>query len=147
MTSTQCSFRKKMQLFNEPPPRYEVVTPYPEYTEHDLNMRRKAEVLQHKSDGFKHNGTTKAEIYSKLVNRNITKTTGKYDKCIFADALNVKSRTLPNYYSDVPGPTTMLYNDPKIPLYMMSNDKPTPSIILPQDLNQTILNIEQYGDY
>ena len=51
--SISCYRRKIRMLFNEPPPRLEIVSPYSVegggYTKAQLDMRRKAEILQYKT--------------------------------------------------------------------------------------------------
>ena len=39
--------RRKMQLLNIPPTRYTPISPYPQFTQFQLNMRRKVEILKY----------------------------------------------------------------------------------------------------
>lgn len=144
MTSQQCEYRKLIGLYNIPPPRYTPVSPYPQYNSKDLDMRRKAEILLYRNTDSNQNTSTKKERYARLVSANRSTVNLSRTNCTAVDALNVKSAPLPGYYSDVPGAKTMLFYDPTMPLYLKSNSQPSPSIILPQDLNQTITNIQQY---
>jgi hypothetical protein len=107
-------------------------------------MRRKAEILQYKNSNTKQNGFTKTEIYVNKLKRN-NNVFNVSQKCIASDALNVKSKPLPSYYSNVPG-QTKLYYDPGMPLYLYSGSQPAFSNLFSQDLNQTITAIENYSN-
>ena len=50
---TACEQRKISMQFNIPPVRNELVSPYPEFTSAQLNMRRKVEVLRRCHKRFK----------------------------------------------------------------------------------------------
>ena len=43
---TACEQRKFNMLFNIPPVRNEIVSPYPTFTKNQLDMRRKTEILK-----------------------------------------------------------------------------------------------------
>ena len=61
--------RKKQMVFSVPPIRLEKSSPYPSYTKLQLDMRRKAEVLQYKgnSQASKGNNLTKKQQYGKII--------------------------------------------------------------------------------
>ena len=60
--------RNEYNYYNAPPARVETITPYPNNTPSDLNMRRKAEVLKYKnsSQNTKTNNLTKKQNYAML---------------------------------------------------------------------------------
>ena len=64
-----CEQINRRALLNVPPPRYTPVCPYPQYTQFQLDMRRKAEILKYRANAsnLKTNNFTKAEKYSMLV--------------------------------------------------------------------------------
>jgi hypothetical protein len=108
--SSICFQRKQLQLFNKPLPRYTPISPYPEYTQFQLNMRRKAEILKYSSNtsSSQTNNLTRKEKWARLAN-------SKNNKIVYCP----NDLSLPTLSSscDVPGPITVLYNDNSIPLY------------------------------
>jgi len=64
-----CNQRIRQMLFTIPPTRYNPISPYPQYTQEQLNMRRKAEILEYSATktNSKTNNYTKAEKYSLLI--------------------------------------------------------------------------------
>jgi len=104
---------KKMQLlYNTAPYRYNPISPYPKYTQKQLDMRRKAEILQYipTNQNSKSNGTTKANKWSNIVNNSPTN-----GPVVFTQ--NPDLIPTPTYYSDIPGPIEYLIRDVSIPLY------------------------------
>jgi hypothetical protein len=66
-----CQQRKKQLVFNVPPPRYTPISPYDGiYTQSQLDMRRKAEILKYNNtaSSTKTNSLTKAERWAQVVN-------------------------------------------------------------------------------
>lgn len=123
--------RQRLNNLNVPPSRFSLVSPYPQYTEDQLNMRRKAEVLQYKGNkqNTKTNSLTKSERWTQLVNG---KYQGRYisQHAVTAFATEDNSTlacpydgviATPSSSSDVPGPVVYLYLDPTIPLYNYSD--------------------------
>lgn len=110
-----CEQRKQIQLFNKPLPRYTPISPYPAYTQFQLNMRRKAEILKYSSNksSSQTNNLTKKEKWAKLSN-------AKNNKIIYCP----NDLALPTLSSscDVPGPITVLYNDNNVPLYNFASN-------------------------
>ncbi len=102
--------RQKFFLLNRPPTRYEPNTPYPQYTKMQLDMRRKAEILQYKKNSSQTSQLTKSQKFSMLVNANSY--INKKSQC-------VEDMTKPQWTTscDVPGQPILLYYDPTIPLY------------------------------
>lgn len=113
--SSICDQRKQLQLFNKPLPRYTPISPYPAYTQFQLNMRRKAEILRYSSNtsSSQTNNLTRKEKWAKLAN-------AKNNKIIYCP----NDLSLPTLSSscDVPGPITVLYNDNNVPLYNFASN-------------------------
>ena len=120
--NTVCSQRRAWQMLPAPI-RYtsETQTPYPEFTQDQLNMRRKTEILKYKSNASntKTNSLTKAQQYAQIVNG--PNTISNY--AIYLN--NINNRTCPDdstiptptTSSNVPGPIINLTYNPEIPLY------------------------------
>lgn len=74
--TTICNQRLKQMLFTVPPQRFTPISPYPQYTQTQLDMRRKAEVLSYGAakSNTKTNNFTKAEKY-KLFMSGVNQTT------------------------------------------------------------------------
>jgi hypothetical protein len=135
-----CTTRRNLQLNNIPPERYDnlLTSPYlPQnggFTENDLNMRRKAEILTHNSNQLlKVNSLTKSQKYSIIV-KNTTSNTPIYNnKCFKND--NGQFILTPSSSCDIPGNVIMLYNDQNIPLYNFSRGYDTKAITANKDNN------------
>ncbi len=107
-----CIQRKRRALVNVPPPRLELQkSPYPQYTQRQLDMRRKCEILQHKSN-TQTNQLTKAQKYAQIVTGNVGSVNRRSLQC--AEDLY---QPTPTWRSDVPGPVIMLQLNPNVPLY------------------------------
>ncbi len=114
--------RRNSLVFNIPPPRYTPINPYAfGYTQAQLDMRRKAEVLQHnKSSNGKItnkkkwvnvvNGKEQRRNFSSYALKQIADGTG--EPC--TSDLYIPTLTTA---SGVPGPAMYLYYDPAVPLY------------------------------
>lgn len=126
---TDCSFinqlanqRRQFALLSIPPTRFTPVSPYPKYTQFQLDMRRKAEILQHSAtkSNTKTNNLTKKQEFAMLVQNRNRKLT-QQEVAVAAANSNivdcVETIYTPTSSSDVPGPVIYLYNDPNIPLY------------------------------
>ena len=140
-----CNLRKRQQLFAMPSFRATPISPYPDYTQQQLDMRRKAEILQYAGNRMntKTNSLTQSERYAQIISgkyqaRSFTTTyieTASYVRDLVLDiSLAIITRTpvysnpdptcpldnmipVPTSSSDVPGPIINLYNDTSIPLY------------------------------
>jgi hypothetical protein len=114
-STTICDQRKLLQLFNKPLPRYTPISPYPQYSQFQLNMRRKAEILRYSSNtsSSQTNNLTRKEKWAKLAN-------AKNNKIVYCP----NDLALPTLSSscDVPGPITVLYNDNTVPLYNFASN-------------------------
>ena len=116
------------------PLRFEVISPYTNssaskesvrnsITQTQLDMRRKAEILQHNKNSNQSSKLTKKEKFSKLVNGPFQRRTKTVDNVIYnvgpcSDDLYIPTLTSS---SDVPGPITTLKYDKNIPLYNYSS--------------------------
>lgn len=118
--------RRKMQLLNIPVTRFTPVSPYPQYTLFQLNMRRKAEILKYSANNTnsKTNNFTKSERWAQLISGNYQRRTiSQYDIVKSAttnnriDCPSDSSLLIPTSSSGVPGPVMNLYEDPAVPLY------------------------------
>lgn len=107
-----CAQRKKRMLYNTPLPRYTVISPYAsqQFTKLQLDMRRKAEILQHNSvqKSTQTNSLTKAQRFAQMVRS--------------PPPISTISNAEPNCLtwtssSDVPGPRMQLFMDSSVPLY------------------------------
>ena len=69
-----CLQKKKQLVFSSPPPRYNPISPYDggKYTQFQLDMRRKAEILKYSNNASssKTNNMSKAEKWAQIVNGN-----------------------------------------------------------------------------
>lgn len=146
--------KRRNALANVPPTRYDNLAsnPYLQinpntqmyFTKFDLDMRRKAEVLEYNANKTSRmtNNLTKRERWAAVVN-------GAYQQRTYSQAF-IKENTLPNGYvqvcpsgnlilkptsaSDVPGPPMMLYMDPTIPLYNYASDSETRTYAVINDM-------------
>lgn len=140
-----CNLRKRQQLFAMPSFRATPISPYPEYTQQQLDMRRKAEILQYAGNRMntKTNSLTRSGRYAQIISgkyqsrpytTTYTETASYVYNRIFDLSQVVITRTpvysnpdptcpldnmipRPSSSSDVPGPIINLYNDTSIPLY------------------------------
>lgn len=144
--------RRKMQLLNMPPTRYTPVSPYPTFTQFQLNMRRKVEILKYSASNTnsKTNNFTKSERWKQLVSGNYQRRTiPQYDITKSTNNNNVidcsgnDSIPMPTSASGVPGPTIYLYEDPTVPLY---NYNVVRSYSILDDKNEAKWNTNAYND-
>ena len=104
-------------LYNIPPPRLFPPSPYPQFTERQLAMRRKVEILKYGNNTGA--GTTKNAKWSQI---SRTQTVSQYaiNNRAAAAALSCPAdEYIPTSTTkcDVPGPEEFLYYDPTVPLY------------------------------
>ena len=140
-----CNLRRRQQLFAMPSFRATPISPYPDYTQQQLDMRRKAEILQYAGNRMntKTNSLTQAELNAQILSgryqaRPFTTTYTETASYVYNPAIDLSqvviTRTpvysnpdpacplnnmipVPTSSSDVPGPIVYLYNDTSIPLY------------------------------
>jgi len=123
--STYCIQRNFRMLFPTPPTRLNIVSPYNQnFSEFDLNMRRKAEILQYNkpaSVGNRGNRMTRKELFAQTTRgfnpKQRTARSATPQQLAFCDSsMNITSTADAN----VPGPGQPLYLDKNVPLYMFS---------------------------
>jgi len=121
-----------------PPPRFNPQSPYPGVTQNDLNMRRKAEILQYKKNASLGNQLTKSQKYALIMSgqfqgktQTITDSSGIFQYLANAVSVCPNDLYIPTLSTscDVPGPPIYLYNDPNIPLYNYIPDPNAYSIL------------------
>jgi hypothetical protein len=142
-------------LFSTPPSRVELQTsPYPQYSQHQLDMRRKAEILRYNSNtqSTQTNSLTKAEKWGQLISgkyqpsaypqiigttTSINPTTGKYsysqyiNKITTVDCSSDELIPTPTSSCGIPGPITYLIRDVKVPLYNFATNVDAYAILPP----------------
>jgi len=113
--------RREAQLANIPQIRFTVNSPYVgnRYSEFDLNMRRKAEILKYAPNVSKSqtNKLTKKQQWTQLINapaKSIKPQSADLDVLVCPSDRLIPT---PTYKSDVPGPIMYLYSDDTVPLY------------------------------
>lgn len=122
-----CDQRRRRLQMNVPPVRFELFNPYlqQQYTQNDLNMRRKAEILKYSSNkmGSQTNNLTKKQKWAQLVNGNYSLPLSQYvddpssndlvaPVCPSDDSIPMLTTA-----SDVPGPPIYLVLNRNVPLY------------------------------
>ncbi len=144
--------RRKLQLLNIPPTRYTPISPYPQFTQFQLNMRRKVEILKYSANNTnsKTNNFTKSEKWKQLISGNYQRRTiPQYDIAKSAENNNVIDCSandlipIPSSSSGIHGPTVYLYEDPAIPLY---NYNVVRSYSILDDNNDQKWNTNPYND-
>jgi len=129
-----CDQRRQQMLYNKPPPRVNLVSPYEttNYTKFDLDMRRKAEVLKYQKGSTKGNSFTKKQQWSQIVRGNYQNLSSSYLNSItiyedngvkIVDCSTTNSVHTPLSACNVPPDpnVSFLYNDEKVPLYNYLN--------------------------
>ena len=139
-----CSNRKFRFLYNVPPARLNIVSPYDSYTQFDLDMRRKAEILKYNTSTTQ--GTmTKTQKWGRIVKTSVSSS-------ISSSISSTKNSTNVNCPLDdliktptsscgVPGPVILLYNDPNVPLYNYQSNTDAYSLLETQ-INTDPFNID-----
>ena len=152
-----CAQRRLKMLFPTPPIRYDLTSPYPSFTQSQLDMRRKAEILQYAGNktNTKTNNITKAERYAQVIS-------GKYQSKSYATVYELKPNIVnketttfyfntipadincpaddmlptPTSSSGVPGPIINLVRDTSVPLYNYAVNNISYSIINNENVDQ-----------
>ena len=110
-------------LYNIPPPRLFPSSPYPQFTERQLAMRRKVEILKYSNNTGA--GTTKSQKWSQI---SRTQTVSQYtinNRAAAAAFSCPADELIPTSTTkcDVPGPEEFLYYDPTVPLYQHASQQ------------------------
>jgi hypothetical protein len=118
--SSQCAVLQQLRrrrASTDMPLRFDnlAASPYPTYTQYELDMRRKAEILQYSANNKNtmQNNPTRAQLYSQMVN-------GYYQPTNQTSSCPENTIPKPTYNSDVPGPVQYLYLNPEIPIYNLN---------------------------
>lgn len=127
-TTQYCIRRQRWRQHNRPPPRLDSMgaNPYLQYTQAELDMRRKAEVLKYSGvSNSKTNNLTKAEKYAQMA--RFARGDGSYNRLLkLQETCPVNERIYrPTSSSDVPGPERMLYMDETVELYNFTRGNTT----------------------
>lgn len=112
--SFSCAARAEAMLNNVPPPRYTPVNPYPQYSQTQLDMRRKIEIFKYAGkDSQQTNSLTKNQQWALLAN-NASRGTNRSNQYYCAT-----DRLIPTLSSacNIPGPIITLTYDPNVILY------------------------------
>jgi hypothetical protein len=129
MTSFDCSGinqlimqKRARALIHIPPSRFNLVSPYPLFTQSQLDMRRKVEILKYNGNkqNTKTNNLTKKEKWALLSKGKSNSQTSQYtisnDLSYNTCASDLTKPTLTSS-CDVPGSLIYLQYDPDVPLY------------------------------
>ena len=124
-----CNQRRMRMLFNTPPVRFTPISPYTynangqlNYTKHQLDMRRKVEILKHNKSSTQGNKPTKKEQWAHINSRkySIRKTIGNatlLPGATVVSGVDCSTVATSSKQADVPGPNIQLQLDKSVPLY------------------------------
>lgn len=112
-TAESCAQRELYLTFRETGPRVEIVSPYPQNTKFELDMRRKVEILKYKNQTSNSNVGTKSQNWRRVVQLSQKNPMSKSNVPCPYDALI----PTPTSACNVPGPIITLQYDPTVPLY------------------------------
>ena len=136
LSANYCRSRKLLFLYNTPPTRYNPSSPYVDtsYNKYELDMRRKAEILKYNTS-LKNGTITKKKKWGQIVNTNIRSTSVVN---LLVDCVSDDSFPTLTSACGVPGPITVLYNNPAVPLYNYKQNTNAYSML------DTLQSTEQY---
>ena len=130
-------FKQKRQvaLYNIPPIRLNLVSPYPTHTQAQLDMRRKVEILKYKNQNTQTNGLTKSQRWAQLVSGSASSSTISQAAASTSDLTCASDLLIPTLTSacDVPGPPIYLTYDPTVSLYNYISSNRTYAIVNNED--------------
>lgn len=149
-----------------PLPRLEDISPYTNskasepsglspgevlYTQRQLDMRRKYEILQYRNNGNVNGSITKKQQFSKLITNKtrFTKTVKTEDSFVIYSTNSCpddETVVVPTTSSDVPGPSVMLYYEPNVPLYNYGSNNLNYAIISDDVENNRTAKIDTYSN-
>ena len=126
--SILCDQRRRRLQSNVPPVRFELFNPYLQqqpYTQNDLNMRRKVEILKYSSNkmGSQTNSLTKKQKWAQLVNGNYSLPVSQFvadpssNDLVAPVCPSDDSIPMLTTVADVPGPPIYLVLNKNVPLY------------------------------
>jgi len=112
-TAEACAQRELYLTFRETGPRVEIVSPYPQNTKFELDMRRKVEILKYKNQTSNSNVGTKSQKWRRVVQLSQKNPISKSNvPCPYDELIPT-----PTSACNVPGPIITLQYDPTVPLY------------------------------
>jgi hypothetical protein len=132
-----------MSVASLPKNRIEMVNPYlnPVNTVSKLDMRRKAEILQHNRNASKVGGFSKSQKFATAINKNAKAVLENCGSDLYLPSLSSSC--------DVPGPIITLQYDPDVPLYNYAKNTDAYGILNPDGLDKwldkTYNNIPAYS--
>ena len=129
-----CKQRKQYQLYNKPPIRYTPSNPYTGFTQDQLNMRRKVEILKYNKNSTQGSQLTKKEKYAKMINGNYN-----ISKVVCPDDYKIPVLSTA---SGIPGPAIYLVEDPDVPLYNYAQNTNAFGEQLQEDDDEWTLNVD-----
>lgn len=113
-TTILCNQRKQYMLFNVPALRYEVQSPYPTYTQTELNMRRKTEILKYNRNSSQGPRLTKKQVLAQKIKGNYNQS-----RTVCPDDYKIPVLSTA---AGIPGPPIYLVEDRNVPLYNYLKD-------------------------
>lgn len=151
-----CSYnetRRRAALTNVPPPRIDTLalSPYPEFTQYELDMRRKVEILKYEANRSttKTNNFTKSEKWKQLISRSLqarTYTTEAFNNVNGDNVIDISCNLAPtpSTAAGIPGPTIFLQLNTNVPLYSYSTNLVNLGII--ENPPETLWDLTTYFD-
>ena len=135
ITNQLCAERQLFLNYTSvlPKTRTEVVSPYPQYTQDQLNMRRKVEILKYNNNQQPSltNNFTKNKQWAQLNRRTSSKSQT-------LEACPERIQPMLTTSSDVPGPPIYLLEDTTVPLYNYATVDNRQIPIVPDSDNETV---------
>ena len=129
-----CIQRKQFQVNNIPPIRFEPISPYPAFTQEQLNMRRKTEILKYNKNSTQGPRMTQKQKLAVTLR-------GGYNTARVVCPNDYKIPVL-STSAGIPGPPMYLVEDPLVPLYNYSRDTNVYAENLYEDDIQWVFNTE-----
>lgn len=117
--------KRQAALYNIPPMRLNLISPYPTHTQAQLNMRRKVEILKYANQNSQANGLTKSQRWAQIVSGSVSSISQSVAQALPVDLTCASDLLIPTLTSacDVPGPPMYLTYDPTVPLYNYTNNR------------------------
>ena len=121
-------------MYNKPPIRFTPSNPYPTFTQDQLNMRRKVEILKYKKSSTQGSQLTKKEKYTQMVNGNYN-----LSRVVCPDDFKIPVLSTA---SGIPGPAIYLVEDKEVILYNYVKNTNAYGDQVIEDDEQWLLNID-----
>ena len=125
------SQKRQRALYNVPVMRLNLISPYPNYTKNQLDMRRKTEILKYQSQSTQTNNLSKAQRWAQMANGNYTSNISQFHIENNTNTICSSDALIPTLTTacDVPGPPIYLTYDPAVPLYMYNKNTNSLAIV------------------